>query len=174
MNNILKPASIAFGTKWGKSMKVTGIAVSMTAVALLLAAPNGYAETPGIHPFYLHARTDLRRAEQLMEVREEPNVTRELAAASREAHAAIRELDAAALWDRKDVEDNPPVDTHPNRPGRLRAIAQFLIAARRDIEREEDNPAARAWQNRALEHIDEAIQSVSRAARDDWRDDWMR
>ena len=155
-------------------MKVKGIAVSMTAAALLLAAPIGYADTPGRHPFYMHARTDLRRAERLMEVREERNVMRDLAAASREAHAAIRELDAAALWGRKDVEDNPPVDTHPNRSGRFRAIAQFLIAARRDIEREEDNPAARAWRNRALEHIDQAIQSVRRAGRDDWRDDWLR
>ena len=109
-----------------------------------------------------------------MEVREEPNVTRDLAAAARETHEAIREMDEAVLWDRKDLVDNPPVDTYPNRPGRFRAIAQFLFAARRDIDREEDNPEARVWRNRALHHIDESIRLVRRAARDDWRDDWLR
>jgi hypothetical protein len=150
-----------------------GIAASIIGAAVLLAA-NSFADTPGRHPAYLHARTDLRRAERLMELREEPNVMRDLAAAGHEAHEAIRELDEAALWDRKDLVDNPPVDTYPDRPGRFRAIAQFLFAARRDIDREEDNPAARAWRNRALHHIDESIRLVRRAARDDWRDDWLR
>jgi hypothetical protein len=83
-----------------------------------------------------------------MEVREEPNVMRDLASAAGEAHEAIRELDEAALWDRKDLVDNPPVDAYRDRPGRFRALAQFLFAARRDIDREEDDPAARAWRNR--------------------------
>ena len=148
-------------------MNVKRIAVPMIAAALLLAGRNSYGDTPGRHPFYMHARSDLRRAERLMAIREEPNVMRELAAASRETHEAIRELDAAALYDRKDVDNNPPVDTYPNRPGRLHAIAQFLFAARRDIEREEDNRAAREWRDRALGHIEEAVQSVRRAARDD-------
>jgi hypothetical protein len=72
------------------------------------------------------------------------------------------------------LNDRPPIDTYPNRSGRFRAIVQFLAGARRDIDREEDNPAARAWRNRAFAHIDAAIQAVRRAARHDWRDDWMR
>ena len=109
-----------------------------------------------------------------MDVREELNVRRDLPAASNAAHEAIREIDAAARWDRKDVDDNPPIDTYPDRPGRFRAIVQFPFTARRDIEREEDNPAARGWRDRALHHIDESIRLVRRAARDDWRDDWLR
>jgi hypothetical protein len=156
------------------TMHTKRIAFSLMGAALFLVVGNSYADTPGRHPAYLRARADLRRAERLMEAREEPNVMRDLAVASRETHEAIRELDNAALWDRKDVDDNPSIDTYPNRPGRFRAIAQFLSGARRDIEREEDNPAARAWRNRALAHIDQAIESVRRAARDDWRDDWLR
>ncbi|MBV9505573.1 MAG: hypothetical protein JO323_11290, partial [Acidobacteriia bacterium] len=119
------------------------IAARTIGVTLLFAAVSGFADTPGRHPAYLHARTDLRRAERLMGMPEEPNVRRDLAAAAHEAREAIREMDAAALWDGKDVVDNPPVDTYPDRPGRFHAIAQFLFAARRDIDREEDNPAAR-------------------------------
>ena len=155
-------------------MKIKRIAVSKAAAALLVTATNGYADTPGRHPFYMHARADLRRAQELMEVRDEPNVMRDLAAASREADAAIRELDAAALWDRKDVDSNPTVDIHTDRTGRFRAIARFLIAARHNMDRDEDDPQARDWRDRALDHVDRAIQCVRHAARDDWRDDWLR
>ena len=148
--------------------------VSLMVVFALATAGASLADTPGRHPAYLRARTDLRRADLLMQVREEPNVRRDLDAATHEVREAIREGDAAASWDRKDLLDNPPIDTYPDRPGRFRAIVQFLAGARRDIAREEDNPAARAWRDRALHDIDEAIRLVHRAARDDWRDDWMR
>ena len=157
-----------------KPIRCSIIRCSMLGAAMLLTAALGFADTPGRHPAYLHARTDLRRAERLMEAPEEPNVRRDLAAAGHEAHEAIREMDAAALWDRKDVFDNPPIDTYPDRPGRFHAIGQFLFSARRDIEREEDNPAARAWRDRAIHHIDESIRLLRRAARDDWRDDWFK
>jgi hypothetical protein len=155
-------------------MKTPLISASVLGAALLLLDGNAVADTAGLHPAYLHARSDLRRAELLMQRRDEPNVMRDLGEAAREAREAIREIDAAAAWDRKDLIDNPRVDTYPDRPGRFRAIAQFLWGARRDIEREEDNPAAREWRNRALHHIDESIRLVKRAARDDWRDDWLR
>jgi len=158
-------------------MKLICTSLSCTAMigaAMLLTAAAGFADTPGRHPAYLHARTDIRRAERLMEMRERPEVKADLVAAAREAHEAIREMDAAALWDRKDVIDNPPVDTFPDRPGRFRAMGQFLFSAKRDLEREEDNPAARAWRDRAIHHIDESIRLVRRAARDDWRDDWFK
>ena len=147
---------------------------SIIGAALLLTTTLSFADTPGRHPAYLHARTDLRRAERIMAMPEEPNVGVDLSAAAHQAHEAIRELDAASLWDRKDLDDNPPVDTFPDRPGKFHAIGQFLYSARRDIEREEDNPGARAWRDRALHHIDEAIRLTRRAARNDWRDDWFR
>ena len=150
------------------------IRFSWLSAGLLFAGALVFGDTPGRHPAYLHARADLRRAERIMAVPDEPNVHRDLAAAAHEAHEAVREIDAAASWDRKDIDDNPPIDTYPGRPGRFRAIAQFLMSARRDIEHEEDNPAARAWRDRALHHIDESIQMVRRAARDEWRDEWIR
>src|SRR5208337_455732 len=110
-----------------------------------VAIPSAFGDTPGRHPAYLHARTDLRRAERLMDWPEFRNVRHDLDESSRHVSQAIHEIDAAALWDRKDLEDNPPVDTFPDRAGRFHAIVRFLSGAKRDIEREEDNPAARAW-----------------------------
>jgi hypothetical protein len=154
-------------------MTQTTIGFSAFAVALLAAVPV-FGDAPGRHPAYLHARADLRRAERLLDWPEFRNVRRDLDESARHAREAIHEIDAAAAWDRKDLEDNPPVDTYPDRAGRFHAIARFLSSAKHDIEHEEDNPAARAWRNRAIKHIDEAIAAVHRAARDEWRDDWLR
>jgi hypothetical protein len=44
--------------------------------------PNVFGDAPGAHPAYLHARSDLRRAELLMHRPDDPNVTRDLDAAA--------------------------------------------------------------------------------------------
>ena len=155
-------------------MKHSTIRFSTLAVAALLAIPAAFGDVPGRHPAYLHARTDLRRAERLMDWAEFRNVRHDLDDSAKHVREAIREIDAAAAWDRKDLEDNPRLDTYPDRAGRFHAIAKFLSGAKRDIEREEDNPAARGWRNRAIHHIDEAIAAVHRAAHDEWRDEWLR
>jgi hypothetical protein len=155
-------------------MKRSTIGFRALAVTFLVTAPAAFGDTPGRHPAYLHARADLRRAERLMDWPEFRNVRRDLDKSARHVREAIHEIDAAAAWDRKDLVDNPPVDTYPDRAGRLHAIARFLSGAKRDIEHEEDNPAARAWRNRAIHHIDEAIAAAHRAARDEWRDEWLR
>jgi len=43
----------------------------------------------------------------------------------------IHEIDMAAAWDRKDLEDHPP--QLPGSGRALRAIAGFLFKAKRDI-----------------------------------------
>ena len=133
----------------------------ITAAALAPAAMNAQ-----VHPRYLHARTDLRAAQFFLRVREEPNVARNLVVADREVEAAIREIDLAAVLDRKDLVDRPPIDTNLARKDRFRKIIDLLRSARADIEQEEDNPRAREWRNRAFQHIDEALNAVHRAAVD--------
>jgi hypothetical protein len=134
----------------------------MTAAALAPAAMNAQPH----HPRYLRARTDLRTAQLFLRVREEPNVTRNLVAADREVEAAIHEIDLAAVLDRKDVVDRPPIDANLARKDRFRKIVDLLRSARADIEHEEDNPRAREWRNRAFQHIDESLNAVHRAAVD--------
>lgn len=133
----------------------------LAAVALLAPAA---ANAQGRHPRYLHARTDLRTAQFLARVREEPNVTRHLEAAAGEIEGAIREVDRAAVLDARDLEDHPRIDANLARKDRFRKIMDLLRSARADIEQEEDNPRARAWRNAAFRHIDEALNAVHRAA----------
>ena len=123
------------------------------------------------HPRYLSARSDLRRAVILMRIPDEPNVMRDMQEASGFVERAIREIDAAARFDRRDINDNPPVDTRMGRGGRFREILRLLESARRDIGMEEDNPRAAEWRNRAFGFIDGAINLVRRGGYDRFRDE---
>ena len=140
-------------------------------ILLTLAVPL-LGDTPGRHPFYLHARADLRVAERMMMVPDEPNVMRDLNAAADRVRQAIRLLDEAAVIDRKDVDDNPRIDTFPDRGGRYRAMMQMLESAKRDLNQAEANLSAVGWRNAALAKVNEAEGLVKKAARDDWHDDF--
>ena len=95
-------------------------ATLIAAVALAMLPLQLPAQ--GRHPRYIHARADLRRAIMLMRVPEEPNVMREMQEATGMVERAIHELDVAAMFDRRDLDDNPPVDTRLGRGSRFREI----------------------------------------------------
>lgn len=124
------------------------------------------AHAQGRHPRYVRARTDLRAALLTLRVHDEPNVMRQVHEADRELDAAIQEIDRAAVIDRKDIVDNPPLDARLDRPGRFRKALQLMAGARRDISDEEDNPRANAWRDAAFRHLDRAIQEIRRAGRE--------
>jgi hypothetical protein len=145
-------------------MNLKTFGMTLIAAAALLAPAGMHAQ--GRHPRYLRARTDLRTAQLLARVREERNVTRNLEAAAIEIEAAIHEVDNAAVLDRKDLIDRPPIDANLARKDRFRKIVDLLRSARADIEHEEDNPNARGWRDAAFRHIDEALNAVHRAAVD--------
>jgi hypothetical protein len=147
-------------------MKLRILALSLAGLAAAIVPAALNADTPGHHPAYLHARSDLRRAQMLMRVREEPNVTRRLVEADHETEAAIGEIDRAAVIDRKDLEDHPHVDAFPERRRRFGRIVELLRSARRDLGTEEDNGRARGWRDAAYRHIDEALEHMHRAAVD--------
>jgi hypothetical protein len=147
-------------------MKLRILALSLAGLAAAVVPAALNADTPGRHPAYLHARSDLRRAQMLMRVQEEPNVTRRLVEADHETEAAIGEIDRAAVIDRKDLEDHPHVDAFPDRRRRFGRIVELLRSARRDLGTEEDNGRARGWRDAAYRHIDEALGHMHRAAVD--------
>ena len=144
-------------------MKLRNLALTVIGAATMLLPAVVSADTPGAHPAYLHARSDLRTVEMLLRVREESNVTRHLMMASNEVQAAIREVDHAAAADRKDLRDSPPPQ-NMDRRGRFRKIVELLRESRADLGREEDNGWARGWRDAAYHHIDEALEHMHKAA----------
>src|SRR5580698_7758905 len=93
-------------------MKLRSFRSGLLTLTIMLAPAMVSADAPGRHPAYLHARTDLRTAQFLLRVHDEPNVMRNLHAADDEIEAAIREVDRAAVIDRKDLEDHPRADVN--------------------------------------------------------------
>jgi len=147
-------------------MRLQTFALSLIGLMAAIVPATLQADTPGRHPAYLHARGDLRRAQFLLRVREEPNVMRHMIEADREVEAAIGEIDRAALLDHKDLDDHPPVDTSLDRRGRFRRTVELLRSARADLGREEDNGRARGWRDAAYQHIDRALENIHHAAVD--------
>ncbi len=145
-------------------MKLRTLIPAAIALVSVMTPVAMNADTPGRHPAYLRARSDLRASQFLMRVREEPNVTRHFSAAERETAAAIQEIDRAAVIDRKDWDDHPNIDTSLARRGRIEKIVALLRSARADLGREEDNGRARGWRDAAYRHIDAALEHVHRAA----------
>jgi len=152
-----------------QDMNYSRKATMIAAVALATLSPFQLA-AQGRHPRYIHARADLRRSIILMRLPDEPNVMRDMQEASGMVERAIHELDLAAMFDRKDLDDNPPVDTRLGRGSRFREILRLLGSARNDIEQEEDNPRAREWRNRAFGYIDAAMAKVRHGGYDRFTD----
>ena len=140
------------------------------AFAIVLSLPLGmWAQ--GRHPRYMGARSDLLRAVLLMRLPDEPNVMRDMDAASGLVERAIHELDLAAMFDRRDIDDHPPVDTRIGRGSRFREVLRLLDSARNDIAQEEDNRHALEWRNRAFAYLDQAAGYVRKGGYDKLRDE---
>ncbi|HEY2145087.1 MAG TPA: hypothetical protein VGH12_03380 [Steroidobacteraceae bacterium] len=139
-------------------------AFALVGVALLAMSPT-WADTPGKHPAYLHALSDLRDSRAHLQQQGTGNATGDLA----EAHAiehidnAINEIKQAAIMDGKNIQDHMPVDAHLDRPGRLHTALDLLNKAKNDVSGEEDQPDTKGLQMRVLKHIDEARLSVQHA-----------
>jgi hypothetical protein len=122
---------------------------------------------PGRHPSYLHALSDLRGARWMLEHRAgDPRVSAHEDAAVREIDAAINELTRAAIDDGKDIHDHPRMDAPEDRPGRLHKAAEILRSVLGDVDREEDDPAARGLKHRAAAHVDAALHQTEAAIHD--------
>jgi hypothetical protein len=146
-----------------RTLLIGGIAAGVLA-ALPLAAR---ADFPGKHPYYLHALSDLRSASWLLEHRPgDAAVSAQEDIALQQIAAAMDEIKRASIDDGKDIHDHPPIDVPNDHPGRLHKAAELLRKVHTDVNREEDDPAARGLKRRALQHIDAALHSTNRAIRD--------
>jgi hypothetical protein len=148
--------------------KITRATAALAFIGAL-TSPAMAQQLPGAHPAYLHALSDLRTARWFLY--RQPGDARVYAdedAAIREIDAAIGELKRAAVDDGKPLDDHPVVDVHEHGSRLLRAI-ETLRKAHADVDREEDNPAARGLKHRVLEHIDVATHAAQ-----DAHAEWLR
>lgn len=144
---------------------IPGLTATIVILAGCVAAPAPPAPPPpASHPAYLHALSDLRAARWLIEHRPgDAAQTADEIESVRQIDAGIGEIKRAALDDGKNLSDHPPVDEHPDRPGRIHEAVQYLKKARADIATGEDSAAfANGLRDRAIGHIDGAIAAARR------------
>jgi hypothetical protein len=137
--------------------------VALAGVALITASST-WADTPGKHPAYLHALSDLRDARAHLEhVTDNPTLDQAEGHGIEHIDKAIGEIKKAAIMDGKNIQDHMPVDAHMDRPGRLHRALELLDKAQHDVSGEEDQPDTQGLQLRVMKHIDEARHSVRHA-----------
>jgi hypothetical protein len=137
--------------------------IAAAGVALILGALPTWADTPGKHPAYLHALSDLRDARAHLEQYTNEPVIAEEQHAIEHIDQAIGEIKRAAIMDGKNIQDHMPIDTHLGRHDRFVKAMELLDKAQRDASGEEDQPDTMGLQQRVIHHIDEARHSVRHA-----------
>jgi hypothetical protein len=133
-----------------------------SALALAaLAAGSASAAEPGKHPAFLHALSDLRFARANLERKGgDAEAKWDEARAIGDIDDAIAKIKAAAIDDGKNLADHPAVDASLHRKGRLHLALEALKAARRDVNKEEDDGFAQGLKRTALGDIDAALHST--------------
>jgi hypothetical protein len=145
---------------------VLALAVAAT-LAGCVAAPPPTPAPQARHPAYLHALTDLRAARWLIEHRtgDWAQTTDEVEAVRR-IDAAINEIKHASIDDGKNLADHPPLDERPDHRGRIHEAVEYLRKARADVSGAESNGFANGLRDRAIGHIDGAINAARRVFKD--------
>jgi hypothetical protein len=134
------------------------------SVCVWLAPGSMVADTPGKHPAYLHALSDLRYARGLLDkLGPDDAVDNDSMRAIQEIDGAIGEIKRASIDDGKDLRDHPAIDAHIARTDRFHKAIELLDKAHQDVKEGESDKAAVGLQDRALVHIDAAHRSVDAA-----------
>ena len=143
-------------------LKLAALAASSLALIPVAAHAQWWVQ----HPAYLHAMADLRQAYWLVQHRDsrDPEAKAEERQAAGAIRAAYQSLRDAAIVDNKNIDDQPPADMNfDQRGGRLHRAMDLLHDAHNEVSREEDDPAARGFKNRAIQQIDHAAAATNAA-----------
>ena len=149
-------------------MKLRTLTLSLIGLAAALTPAAVNADTPGHHPAYLRAISDLRYARALLYREDWRPVMRDQRAAVEEIDHAIHEAKNAAIDDGKNPNDHPPIDRGFGWEGRFRKAIELLNSAEHDLSEAETNGAAAGWRNAALGNVRNAKHFVEKAMRDSW------
>jgi len=131
-----------------------------------VSVPLALTQTPGSHPEYTNARSDLRAAQILMRVHDDRDVMNKLKVADVEIDKAVWEIDHAGVLDKMKINEHPPVNMSFDRVGRFQKVRDLLVNARSIVEHKESDAKAAPWREEALKRINTALGLVKQAASD--------
>ena len=118
------------------------------------------------HPAYVHALVDLRAARWLLKNKGGGNweQTAEEQNALSQIDAAMSDIRAVGIDDRKRQEDHAKLDDHADHMNRLHQAMEFLKQARTDLTQGEDDAFGNNLRERTYKNIDKAIESIKKAS----------
>ena len=137
-------------------MRISIVQALAAALVGSFAATAGVADTPGPHPAYLHALSDLRDARARLEHQVNDPVDHEEDSAIANIDKALDEIKKAAIDDGKNIRDHMPVDAHQLRYDRFHQAMELLDKAEQDVKSEPDQPSTRGLQLRVINDINAA------------------
>jgi hypothetical protein len=117
------------------------------------------ADTPGKHPHYLHALSDLREARAWVGEATDATVSNKQADTIAAIDRAIADIKGAAIDDGKALDDHPPVDAKMKHRDALKKALSLLNSANKDLRFKEDNQDAAPWRHSAFHDIADAIKA---------------
>jgi len=117
---------------------------------------------------YARVRNSLKIADMLMLVNDDTGIGPAVSAAEADLREAIRLIDSAAVIDRNDINENPPIPQYWDPQSRHLAIYRLLAGAKRDLSSKGSLVAA-AWLKPAVDRIDRAMHPVKLIVRNDFR-----
>jgi hypothetical protein len=144
-------------------MKSYATKILMAVLAVMTMSVMAAADSPGRHPAYMHALTDLRNARAFLYYKPNVRMDADEQRAMDEIDAAIHEVTEAAIDDGKPMDDRPSSDTYGDRTDRLHHAMELLEKARTDVNEHESNGWSRDIRHQALHHIDQARKAVRHA-----------
>lgn len=118
------------------------------------------------HPAYIHALADLRAARWLLNTKAGGNWQQGMDErnALGQIDAAMSDIRAVGIDDRKRQEDHGKLEDRPDHMGRLHEAIDFLKQARADLLQGEDDMFGNRLRERTYKNIDKAIESIRMAS----------
>jgi hypothetical protein len=157
------PGKISMQSAFQKRLTRALPLVAILSIAVPVASFAGFF---GDHPRYVHALSDIRYARALIQRPDQANILEDEVNATQELDVATSEIKVAARDDWKPINDHPTVDAHLDHRGRFTEALKVLARAHDDVCKEEDDRKARGLRNRAVNHLDQAMNYVRQAMRD--------
>jgi tetratricopeptide (TPR) repeat protein len=139
---------------------MTQIVAAEQTVTAIIKQPNPVIK----HPDYLNALADLRFARAHLDKLGPDDIANDREVhAIREIDAAMHEIRAASIDDGKAPGEHEPIDVSLKKTDRYHKALELLEKATQDVKREEDDRSAQGLQQRALTHIQGAMEEVHKA-----------
>lgn len=140
-------------------LRFAGALLAVSGLTVAAASASAQDRPEG----YLRAMSDLRYARSLLDVKSYPDVEPQTQKAVREIDIALSDFRQAAIDDRGNANDHPPVDAARRPHERFQDAVAALKRAHADAAAEPDDPHHRGLRVRALHDIDAAEINAEQA-----------